>query len=202
MLFTLIKSLSGPRAQKRSDVLYASAAAPVRLHIGGQTPHPDWKILDVRPGPHVDFVGPCTDLSGFGDGSVSEIYASHVVEHLGYQSELATALREFNRALIPGGALRVSVPDLQTLCTLFLDPSLNVEERFEVMRMMFGGQINDADFHYVGLSEQFLASYLAAAGFTGIARVDNFGIFDDASNIVFKGTPISLNVRAIKPFKN
>src|SRR4051794_35533020 len=131
MLTSLFKNL------RREPAL---PAGPLRLHIGGQQAHPDWKILDLLPGPHVDFVGNCTDLTQFPDGSVTEIYASHVLEHLGYRQELPLALAEFRRALKPGGRLRVSVPNLATLCALFADPALTAEERVHVMRMMFGGQ--------------------------------------------------------------
>lgn len=199
MLLSFVKNLV--RRHDRKPGSAGPASAPIRLHIGGQVPHPAWKILDVRPGPHVDYVGSCTDLSSFDDNSIAEIYASHVIEHLGYQSDLATALREFNRVLAPDGLLRTSVPDLARLCALFLDPALSPEERFHVMRMMFGGQMDEADFHCVGLDEEFLASYLLQAGFTDIVRVDNFGLFDDASSLVFKGTPISLNLRSRKPLK-
>src|SRR5258705_6911300 len=203
MLLSLVRGLIRRCTGKRVGSLQKSARAlvtgPIRLHIGGQIRHPDWKILDVRPGPIVDYVGHCTDLSGFDDESVSEIYASHVIEHLGYKSELAIALGEFNRVLVPGGIVRISVPDLPTLCALYLDPALNPENRYHVMRMMFGGQVNEADFHYVGLSEELLTSYLQNAGFANITRVGNFGLFDDASNLVYKGKSISLNVSARKP---
>ena len=201
MLLAFMKNLVRLRTRKSDDVTCPSAIGLIRLHIGGQIPHPDWKILDIRPGPHVDYVGPCSRLSGFGDGSIAEIYASHVIEHLGYQSELGTALREFHRALTPGGTLSLSVPDLTVLCGLFLDPGLDFNERFHVMRMMFGGQTNQADFHHVGLNEEFLTSCLSKAGFIDITHVDNFGLFDDASSLIFKGRPISLNLRARKPPK-
>ncbi len=175
--------------------------APIRLHVGGQVRHPDWKILDVRPGPDVDYVCACTELSVIDDESVSEIYASHVIEHLGYQSDLARALREFNRVLVPQGILRISVPDLRALCGLFVDSTLSFGERFHVMRMMFGGQVNEADFHYVGLDEAILTMYLQRAGFRDIVRVDNFELFADASSLIFKGTPISLNLNARRPPK-
>ncbi len=202
MLLSLLRSLIRQCAGKHDGSIDTSARAqvtePISLHIGGQVRHPDWKILDVRPGPHVDYVGSCTDLSGFADASITEIYASHVIEHLGHQFELETALREFNRVLVPDGMLRVSVPDLTILCSLYLDNALSFEERFNVMAMMYGGQINAADFHYVGLNEELLGACLQKAGFTDIVRVDNFELFDDCSSLVFKGRPISLNLCARK----
>ncbi len=191
MLLSLIKNLVRPRIKQH--------ASPLRLHIGGQVPHADWKILDVQRGPHVDYVGHCGDLSAFDDDSILEIYASHVLEHLGYVKELPLALREFHRVLAPGGTLRISVPDLAALCELFTDPALDFAERFHVMRMMFGGQFDKADFHYAGLNEEFLRDYLRDAGFVDIARKDKFGLFDDTSNLVFRDRPISLNVAARKP---
>ncbi len=180
----------------------ASVTDPIRLHIGGQTPHSDWKILDVRPGPHVDFVGHCANLSGFKDASVSEIYASHVIEHLGFKRELPAALGEFNRILIPGGMLRVGVPDLAVLCALYLEPAFDAEDRYQVMRMIFGGQLNVADFHYAGFDEESLTARLHKAGFVDVARVPAFGLFDDSSNYCFKGRPVSLNMSARKSLSN
>lgn len=199
MLFSLVKNLIYRRVRKRSDVAHQTSTAPLRLHIGGQVAHPDWQILDVRPGSNVSFISHCTDLSQFNAESIAEIYASHVIEHLGYQHELALALREFNRVLVPGGTVRISVPDLPTLCALYLDPALNLDERYHVMRMMFGGQIDKADFHYVGLNEELLTLHLRKAGFADIVRIGTFGLFDDSSSLVFKGKPISLNVCARKP---
>ena len=192
MLGRLLKNIVGNERR-------AAEAGPVRLHIGGQVRAEGWKILNVLPGEHVDYVGTCTDLGGFGDGSVTEIYASHVLEHLGYWQELPRALSEFRRVLVPGGTLRVSVPDLAILCGLFLDPEIGGQDRFQVMRMMFGGQVDRADFHYVGLTQEFLSDYLMIAGFADIVRVADLGRFDDMSRTAFKGRPISLNMMARKP---
>lgn len=190
MFGSMLRRLMNPRAP--------TSEAPLRLHIGGEIAHPEWKIFNIHPGPVVDYAGHCADLSRFTDGSVSEIYASHVLEHLRFKDELPAALREFYRVLHPGAMLRVSVPDLHTLCRLFLDPELSTLQRFQVMQMMFGGQTNDADTHYVGLDENFLSGYLSDAGFTGITRVDAFNLFDDTSAMHYK-LPISLNMTARKP---
>ena len=198
MLGALVRQLLRPRGTPAARA-ENRPVGPLRLHIGGQERHPDWKIVNVTPGATTDYVRSCTDLSPFGDATVQEIYASHVLEHLGYQRDLRRALREFHRVLVPGGLLRVSVPDLATLCTLFLDPALDGQSRFHVMRMMFGGQVDPNDFHYVGLTEEFMRSFLTEAGFTGVERVAEFGIFNDTSRLVYAGRPISLNVTARKP---
>ena len=65
--------------------------------------------------------------------------------------ELLKALVGFYRVLKPGGRLRVAVPDLEILCRLFIDPTLQASHRFHVMRMMFGGRATAFDVHDVGL---------------------------------------------------
>jgi len=176
----------------------AGAEAPLRLHIGGMEKRQGWKILNVQAGPDVDFVGDCTDLGRFADGSVQEIYASHVLEHLSYQDRLPRALGELYRVLRPGGAAMISVPDLEVLCRLFLDPRAKVRDRFEIMRMAFGGQMDPHDFHFVGLSYDLLYNFLFGAGFRRIEQVKAFGLFRDSSTIEYMGEPISLNVVAHK----
>jgi hypothetical protein len=65
-----------------------------------------------------------------------------------------------------------------------------------VMRMIFGGHVNGADYHQVGLNQDFLAAYLREAGFVHAERVPRHGLFSDTSDMVFAGRPISLNVLA------
>ncbi len=170
----------------------------LRLHVGGEIARAGWKILNIQPGTHVDFVGSCTDLSRFASGSVDAIYASHVLEHLGYLDELPQALKEFRRVLRQDGRLQVSVPDLEALCRLFLDPRLDMSMRFHVMRIMFGGQSNPYDFHKAGLTQEFLTDYLAVAGFRSIERVAGFELFEDLSGLSLGGVPICVNLQAVK----
>ena len=94
----------------------------------------------------------------------------------------------------------ISVPDLDVLSRLFLGKDrLSFEERFFVMRMMFGGHLDKYDYHVVGLNEDFLTEFLKVAGFVNVRKVEEFGLFTDTSTFTFVGVPISLNMIAEKP---
>ena len=175
----------------------------MKLHIGGREAKEGWKILDVDRRPEVDFVGSCVDLGQFPDNSIAELYASHVIEHLSFKGELQAALKEFHRVLEPGGKCRLAVPDFETLCQMFIRPDLKLQQRFEIMQVVFGGQNTPHDFHRVGLSFALLGVFLHDAGFVEIRRVSGFGLFHDSSEMAFlhpalSSTPISLNVEAAK----
>jgi predicted SAM-dependent methyltransferase len=171
-----------------------------RLHIGGKTAKAGWEVLDIRPDTHVDHVGNAADLRQFADASFQEIYASHVLEHFCYQSELLPVLIEWRRVLAPGGVLRLSVPDLDILAHLFLQRhTLDIGQRYFVMRMIFGGHMHEHDHHRVGLNFEFMYSYLQQAGFVDMQRVASHGLFNDSSEAVMGVVPISLNMTAVAP---
>ncbi|HHP7245730.1 MAG TPA: class I SAM-dependent methyltransferase [Elainellaceae cyanobacterium] len=171
-----------------------------KLHIGGKDAHPDWKILDIEARPEVDFIGDAADLSQFETDSVEAIYASHVLEHFYYNidNELIKTLAEWHRVLKPGGKLLISVPDLQTLCWLYISPDLMPLDRHHLMRIIFGGQTNQYDIHKVGFDVDTLGLYLAEVGFEQYERVSEFNLFKDCSSLKLRGTLISLNVIATK----
>lgn len=169
----------------------------LRLHLGGRDVKPGWQIFDIRPGEGVDHVGNIEDLTRFADACCDEVYASHVLEHVPQACIVAT-LRGMHRILKPAGRLLLSVPDLEALCSLFLNQQLDKAARLHVMRIMFGGQMDPHDFHYVGFSLEILLDYLGAAGFSRAERVGGFGLFNDASSYAPYGVPISLNVIAYK----
>lgn len=171
-----------------------------KLHIGGQKTHPDWKILDIEPRPEVDYVGNASDLSQFDANFIDVIYASHVLEHFyyGLNNELINTLNEWYRVLKPGGKVLISVPDLKTLCWLYLHPNLIPTDRHHLMRIIFGGQTNIYDVHKVGFDFETMAMYLEEVGFTEYEQVSEFNIFDDCSSLRILDTLISLNVIAKK----
>lgn len=80
------------------------------LHAGcGREPLPEWLSeheetrLDIDPGVFPDVVAPLTDLGDIGP---------YTLEHL-YPHQVALALAEFRRVLMPGGACVIVVPDLE-----------------------------------------------------------------------------------------
>lgn len=169
----------------------------MKLHIGGKEKKAGWSIVNIQPGPDVDYVGDIIDLTNFNDNSVDEIYASHVLEHVP-QAKVLETLKGVHRILRTRGVLMVSVPDMDILCHLFISPLASEDAKFHAMRMMFGGQTDANDFHFIGFNQQFLRHYLTQAGFTQIERVDSFGLFNDTSGFRPYGFPISLNMRAVK----
>ncbi|MFN9132780.1 MAG: class I SAM-dependent methyltransferase [Phycisphaerales bacterium] len=172
----------------------------LRLHLGGTVSidHQGrrWTVVNILPGPHVDVVSGIDHLPAFADASVSEIYASHVYEHLSYRTHLLPALREARRVLAPGGSIMIAVPDLAVLCELFLSARNDPDLRFHLMRMILGGHMDQHDIHLAGFDQAILHTFLHQAGFTSIRKVERFGLFTDTSELRVNGRLISLCMSA------
>jgi ubiquinone/menaquinone biosynthesis C-methylase UbiE len=142
----------------------------VKLHLGCGPRHiPGFVHVDLQRAPHVDIVGPVERLP-VRDGSVSLIYASHVLEHFGryaYQD----VLKEWFRVLAPGGILRLSVPDFAACAAIYYESGL-VDGLSGLVGLVVGGQRNEYDFHKMVFDEAFLRSELAAIGFREVRRWD------------------------------
>ena len=170
----------------------------MKLLLGSRTRHPGWTTLDLTAGPEVDHVGDCTDLSAFADDSIETLYASHVLEHVPYP-DLQRTLKEWHRVLAPDGKAMIAVPDMNILAQLFVKPEIRGRDKVLIMRMMFGGQTDETDFHCIGFDLELLGVHLHLAGFAAIRRVPAFGLFEDTSLAEFRGVRVSLNVEATKP---
>ena len=169
----------------------------MKLNIGGESKKEGWKILNIQKKPDIDFIGNINNLDQFDDESCEGIYASHIIEHVDQKTVLNT-LKGINRILKKNGKFYISVPDMDSLCHFFISPLANKKIKFHVMRMIFGGQVDEYDYHYFGWNYEFLNDYLTQAKFSEIKRVQSFGLFDDTSDFKPYGFPISLNVLATK----
>jgi predicted O-linked N-acetylglucosamine transferase (SPINDLY family)/predicted SAM-dependent methyltransferase len=174
-----------------------------RLHIGGKIIHPDWEILDVIPGEHVNHIGNADDLNQFDNETFDEIYASHVLEHFDFSNGgVNKVLVEWHRILKHGGKLYISVPDMDKLFSLFINNSLNANQKFDIIRMIFGGHVNQHDYHKIGFNKEILSAFLIDTGFKKNEIVERFGIFNDTSDFQYEGVAISLNIIAEKEQEN
>lgn len=118
---------------------------------------------------------------------VDEIRASHILEHLP-SAEIAAVLKEWVRALRPGGVLKIAVPNFQTLAEQYLaGANLNVQG------YVMGGQTDAHDFHKVLFDREILSDSMKAAGLIGIRHWEDE--IEDCSRL-----PISLNLCGTKPY--
>ena len=165
----------------------------LHLNIGGTERREGWTILDIDEREEVDVVCSVHGLSRYEDASCAEIYCSHVLQCLPI-ADVMVVLQELHRILVPGGTLYLAVPDLDTLAGLFVRPDIAGEQKFELMRLMFGKQETEHDFHKVGLTYDFLANCAGDVGFSELEHVESFGLFDDGSERRFDDILVSLNL--------
>ena len=169
----------------------------MKLNIGGDIIKDGWKILNIQSKPGVDFIGDISDLSQFDNNSIEEIYASHVVEHVP-RNKIEITLKGIYRVLKSSGKFYISVPDLDILFHSFRSTLVPIKVKKHILSMIFGGQVDQYDFHYYGYSFDIIEDYLKSAGFTDIEKVESFGLYNDTSEFKPYGFPISLNVIAKK----
>lgn len=121
------------------------------------------------------------------DASVDEIRASHCLEHFA-RGQIGDVLRDWVRALKPGGRLLVAVPDFEKIAQNYLDGVPQPTEAF-----VMGGQTDALDYHKALFDSRTLRKALSDAGLV-LLRPWTSEIEDCASY------PISLNIEGTKPF--
>lgn len=181
----------------------------MRLNVGcGDRIIPDdgWLNVDMDARPGVDLVCDARCLSThFRPDSVSLIYASHV---LGYfdEQEVVDVLRGWHAILCDGGVLRLAVPDLEALSTLYACTGSIAN----VVGPLYGRhQLLDGSFIYHRMVYDYptLALVMRLAGFRAIRRWriedTEHGGYDDGSQAYFphldrNGLLLSLNVEGTR----
>ena len=144
--------------------------------------------------PGVDVVGNGSDLSMFANHSVAEIYAPFVYQRFGFRRELPAALLEAFRVLIPGGVLRLCVPNLENIAKLFAETQLETNQAFLLTTLLYGEQNDDNDFNRSAWAFEPLAQMLDLMGFRKIASLTPFDLFNDVSSLKLGNVSVSLNM--------
>ncbi len=179
----------------------------LKLHLGcGMCSIPGFVQVDVIDAPHIDHRCSVDNLCDFADRSVDLIYASHVLEHFG-RHEVDAVLRGWYRVLVPGGVLRVAVPDFAAVVELYEREGLR-DGLSGLVGLVCGGQRNQYDFHKIIFDEAFLGFLLEKAGFRDVRRWDwrntEHASIDDYSQAYIphmdkqNGRLMSLNLEATK----
>jgi predicted SAM-dependent methyltransferase len=176
----------------------------MKLHLGcGNKFIPGYTHIDIVPHEHIDHVSSIDNLSFIQNNSVEVIYTCHVLEHF-KRSQTKSVLTEWFRILTPGGILRLSVPDFESICKVYSKTKdINL-----VIGPLFGGQTYLYNIHYNIFDFQSLSALLRDVGFKSVQKYDPFltehASVDDYSRAYIphmdfqNGTCISLNVEATK----
>ena len=148
----------------------------IKLNLGGceireggfkSPPLRGFTNVDLRPCRGVDVVCDIRELSNWKSSTVTEIRASHVIEHF-EAKELPGILKEWHRVLILGGLLRVYCPDAYIIISQYMSGLIN-NKKFNTL--LFGGQKYSTDFHKVALDRKRLDTLVEKAGFKIIDRL-------------------------------
>lgn len=147
----------------------------MKLNLGsGDIVIPGYENLDAKFGSEI-FPLP------YDDGTIEEIRASHVLEHFPH-GQTERVLKDWVRALMPGGLLKVAVPDFPSLIQKYQS-----REQYPTHAVLMGGQSDERDFHKAIFDFEQLAHLMRNAGLVAINAWDSE--VDDCAKL-----PISLNL--------
>ncbi len=167
-----------------------------------------WLNVDVE-GPAADVLCDLRQLPQEWTETIDEVRASHVLEHF-FLEEMPLVLAGWQRVLVPGGTIRIVVPDLKIVAEALVNgtdskgrKSVSVTDTTAVLAQIYGvgyetSKTHDAWRHRFLFDENLLKELLAQNGFQNVERYNQdpaktYGVNDDSQN------PFSLCVIAQKP---
>lgn len=177
-----------------------------KLNIGcGNKFLPGYIHVDVQKYNHVDVVCDIENIDSFFEqDSIDEIYCCHILEHIN-RHKFVNVLTKLNKILKKDGALYISVPDFESVVELYNADKTILPKMFG---LLYGGQRNEYDYHYVAFDYALLKKILEKCGYDSIERYDYHDYlpeeFDDYSKCFYphmdstNGKLMSLNITAKK----
>lgn len=97
------------------------------------------------------------------DGCAELVYSQECLEHIPW-ARYQEVLEEWARLVAVGGRLRVEVPDFLAACRQVLETDTLEMDR-AIQQIIFGGQANEFDIHYTGLTPRMLTEDFEQLGF-------------------------------------
>ncbi len=179
---------------------------PYLLHLGcGNIGIAGYCNVDVMETAGVDIVDDIRALRRFENNSAREVYACHVLEHFGHE-EIIPILKRWHEVLIPGGVIRISVPDIDRIVKIYASNPVhfNTSGNSPWIGLIYGGQSTPYDFHKTGFNFCWLKCLLEQCGFTDVREYPHEphfipGVIDASLAKEPFGEFFSLNVTANKP---
>ena len=108
-----------------------------KLHLGcGPRYLPGYIHIDIDDLPHLDYVATMDELPMFESDSVDEIYNCGALIYYD-RLEVPKVLKEWQRVLKPGGKLRISVPNFESIVQRYLDSEKKLESQ-GILGPLFG----------------------------------------------------------------
>jgi hypothetical protein len=143
-------SLAPPTRRHRPGAAAIIEGQHLKLHLGCGPVHVQRFVnVDIDPElPTVDVVDDVGDLQRFPDGSAALIYACHVLEHCSH-ADVTAILRRWFEVLEPGGEVRISVPDIDRIVTIYSSHRQHFQTpgHSPWIGLIYGGQLTPYDYH-------------------------------------------------------
>ena len=147
----------------------------IRLNLGsGPQPYLEYISIDFDQENHPDVLWDITRPLPYSDGTVDEIFVSHVVEHFPLW-QIQDLLQDWCRALKDGGVLWGFVPDGPAVAHQYLEAVYGGNREMEMVYLanFCGGFTNNryigmGQIHYAVYSEPLLRETLGRGGFSYI----------------------------------
>jgi ubiquinone/menaquinone biosynthesis C-methylase UbiE len=143
----------------------------MRIVIGTRSYLPGFTHVDIDPTPlydpktgqshPVDVVCDARDIP-LPDGCAEHVRSREALEHFPW-GEYRDVLAEWARLVGPGGTLRIEVPDALAAYRQVLEADTLEMDR-AIQQIIFGGQSNQFDYHYVGLTPRMLTEDMEKLG--------------------------------------
>ena len=179
----------------------------IKIYYGcGDVRQEGYINIDVRWTFAVDIIADMEWCSKKFHGKCQEVYISHVLEHFDSPGKamrdssntVLGALNLINSMLVPGGIVRIAVPDFRALAELY------IEGRFPLYPRLLGRLMGEQDYrenqHACAFDREFLEDCLKYCNFGSIEEwlPEDEGFSRDSSFDRIEGRVTSLNLVARK----
>ena len=198
--------LTGPilRKIKLKSFLYNG---PIKVNIGcGTTRQDGYLNIDVRYTPTIDIKADMAWCFKHLKGKCKEVYISHILEHFespgkemrAHGKSVLGFLNSINQLLVPGGIIRIAVPDFHALASLYIEKQYPLYPR--LLGRLCGEQNYKKNVHKCLFDRDFLTMCLLKCGFVEIEDWNPYslGFHKDGSFDELLSIQTSLNLQAKK----